>query len=124
MFLGHFAAGLLASRREPRLALGTAFLGGQLPDALWPYLLLAGAEHVTIAPGDTAVTPLRFDHYPWSHSLVMVAVWGLVAWGLARAASLSGRAAFLLLPLALSHWVLDVLSHRPDLPVLPAGGPF
>jgi hypothetical protein len=124
MFLGHFAASLVASRREPRLMLGTALLGGQLPDALWPYFLLAGVEHVTVAPGDTAMTPLRFDHYPWSHSLVMVAVWGSLAWGLARLADLPGRAAFLLLPLALSHWVLDVVSHRPDMPVLPGGGPL
>jgi len=124
MFLGHFAAGLLASRTEPRLPLGTAFLAGQLPDAIWPYLLLAGVEHVSIVPGDTVVTPLRFDHYPWSHSLVMVAVWGHVAWGLARGRGWPGRAAFLLLPLAVSHWVLDAASHRPDVPVLPVGGPL
>jgi len=124
MFLGHFAASLVASRYEPRLSLGTAILGGQLPDAIWPYLLLAGVEHVTIAPGDTAMTPLRFDHYPWSHSLVTVVLWGALAWGLARLAGLAGRAAFLLLPLALSHWVLDVVSHRPDMPVLPVGGPL
>jgi hypothetical protein len=124
MFLGHFAAGLVASRSEPRLPLGTAFLAAQLPDAIWPYLLLAGAERVTIAPGDTAMTPLRFDHYPWSHSLAMVVVWGVVAWVVGRAAGLAPRAAVLLLPLALSHWLLDVVSHRPDMPVLPGGGPL
>ena len=124
MFLGHFAVGLAASRSEPRLPLGTAFLAGQLPDAIWPYFLLAGLERVTIAPGDTAMTPLRFDHYPWSHSLAMVVVWGFVAWGVARAAGRPGRAALLLLPLAVSHWVLDVVSHRPDMPVLPSGGPL
>jgi hypothetical protein len=124
MFLGHFAAGLVASRSEPRLPLGTAFLAAQLPDAIWPYLLLAGVERVTIAPGDTAMTPLRFDHYPWSHSLAMVVVWGVVAWVVGRAAGLAPRAAMLLLPLALSHWVLDVASHRPDMPVVPGRGPL
>lgn len=84
MFLGHFAAGLAASRGEPRLPLGTAFLAAQLPDAIWPCLLLAGVERVTIAPGDTAMTPLRFDHYPWSHSLAIVVVSGLVAWAVGR----------------------------------------
>jgi hypothetical protein len=124
MFLGHFAVGLVASRLEPRLPLGTAFVAAQLPDAVWPYLLLAGLEKVTIAPGATAVTPLRFDHYPWSHSLVMVVVCGIVfmaGYGLLFRAS---KAAFWLLPLAVSHWVLDVISHVPDVPVLPRGGPL
>src|SRR5262249_41233272 len=84
MFLGHFAAGLAASRGEPRLPLGTAFLAAQLPDAIWPCLLLAGVERVTIPPGDTAMTPLRFDHSPSSPSLAMVVVSGLVAWAVGR----------------------------------------
>lgn len=124
MFLGHFAAGLVATRLEPRLPLGTAFIGAQLPDVIWPYLLLAGVERVTIAPGDTAVTPLRFDHYPWSHSLLMVAAAGLlftIVYGFVFRGS---RAAFLLMPLAVSHWLLDAASHRPDVPVLPWNGPI
>jgi hypothetical protein len=123
MFLGHFAAGLLASRHEPRLPLGTAFLAAQLPDAIWPFLLLAGVERVEIAPGDTAFTPLRFTHYPWSHSLLMVLLWGLAAGFVYRRLGRSRPASLLLIALVLSHWVLDVASHRPDVPVLP-GGPL
>jgi hypothetical protein len=123
VFLGHFAAGLLASRHEPRLPLGTAFLAAQLPDAIWPLLLLSGAETVEIVPGDTAFTPLRFTHYPWSHSLLMVFLWGLAAGFAYRRLGRPGRASFLLVALVVSHWVLDVASHRPDVPVLP-GGPF
>jgi len=123
VFLGHFAAGLLASRAEPRLPLGTAFLAAQLPDAIWPFLLLAGAERVEIVHGDTAVTPLRFVHYPWSHSLLMVLLWGLGAALLYRSLGRTNRASFLLFALVVSHWVLDFVSHRPDMPVLP-NGPF
>jgi hypothetical protein len=123
MFLGHFAAGLLASRSDPRLPLGTSFLAAQLPDAIWPFLLLAGAERVEIAPGDTAVTPLRFVHYPWSHSLLMVLLWGLAAGLVYRRLGRTKRASFLLFALVASHWVLDFVSHRPDMPVLP-NGPF
>jgi hypothetical protein len=122
VFLGHFAAGLAGCRVEPRLRLGTAFVAAQLPDALWPYFLLAGVERVTIALGDTAVTPLRFDHYPWSHSLLLVAVWG-VAMGLFVARRAGGRAIATVALLAVSHWVLDAVSHRPDMPLLPWGGP-
>ncbi len=122
MFIGHFAVGLAASRVEKRLPLGTALVASQLPDALWPYFLLAGAETVAIAPGDTAMTPLRFESYPWSHSLLMVAVGGLLASLAYRAAGRPSRAAWFLAPLALSHWILDFITHRPDMPLVPWGG--
>jgi hypothetical protein len=122
MFLAHFAAGLAASRLEPRLPLGTAFVAAQLPDAIWPCLLLAGVERVAIAPGDTTVTPLRFDYYPWSHSLVMVAIAGLLFTAVYGLMFRGSRAAFLLAPLAVSHWVLDAISHRPDVPIAPGRG--
>ncbi len=119
MFIGHFAMGLVASRVEKRLALGTALLASQLPDAIWPYLLLTGAETVSIVPGDTAMTPLRFDSYPWSHSLLMVTVAGLALAGLYRALGGAARAAAFVAALAVSHWFLDFLTHRPDMPVSP-----
>jgi hypothetical protein len=121
VFLGHFAAGLLASRADARVPLGSAFLAAQLPDVLWPVLLLAGAEEVAIVPGDTVVTPLRFVSYPWSHSLVMVLTWGLVAAVIARTAGWRARSAALAAALVVSHWVLDAASHRPDMPVYPGG---
>ncbi len=119
MFIGHFALGLAASRLEPRLALGTALLASQLPDAIWPYLLLTGVETVSIVPGDTAMTPLRFDSYPWSHSLLMVTIAGLALGGLYRALGGAARAAAFVGGLAVSHWFLDFMTHRPDMPVLP-----
>ena len=121
MFLGHFALGLVASRLEKRLPLGTALLASQVPDAIWPYLLLAGAETVSIVPGDTAMTPLRFDSYPWSHSLLMVAITGAVLGFIYKAMSEERRAAAFFAGLVVSHWILDFISHRPDMPVLPFG---
>lgn len=121
MFIGHFAVGLAASRAEPKLPLGTALVASQLPDALWPYFLLAGLEAVAIAPGDTAMTPLRFESYPWSHSLLMVAVWGAAAALVYRGFGRPPRAAWMLAPLAVSHWFLDFITHRPDMPLVPGG---
>lgn len=121
MFIGHFAVGLAASRLESRLPLGAALVASQLPDAVWPYLLLAGVETVTIAPGDTAMTPLRFDSYPWSHSLLMVAITGVLGAILYQSSGRKTRPAAFLAALAVSHWFLDFVSHRPDLPLAPWG---
>jgi membrane-bound metal-dependent hydrolase YbcI (DUF457 family) len=121
MFIGHFAVGIVASRFEKRLPLGTALLASQLPDALWPVFLLAGAETVVIAQGDTAMTPLRFESYPWSHSLLMVALWGAASTFVYAAAGRPRAAAVLLAPLAVSHWIMDFITHRPDMPLVPWG---
>jgi hypothetical protein len=123
VFLGHFAAGLAAKRAAPGISLGTLFLAAQLADLLWPILVLAGIERVKIRPGITAVTPLDFVSYPWSHSLLALSAWGVLL-GLAYAVARRGRAgAALLVVLVLSHWILDVASHRPDMPLAPGTGP-
>jgi membrane-bound metal-dependent hydrolase YbcI (DUF457 family) len=119
MFLGHFALGLALKKLEPRVSLATAFLAGQLADTVWPVLVLAGVEHVAIAPGDTAVTPLRFDSYPWSHSLLTLALFGGLFGAVHFGRKRRGRAAVLLGLLVVSHWVLDFVAHRADLPLTP-----
>ena len=80
-------------------------------------LVLAGVEHVRIDPGNTAFTPLDFFDYPWSHSLVMALAWS-VLFGLAFIRE-GRRAAMILGLLVLSHWVLDFVTHRPDMPLWP-----
>ena len=119
MFLGHFAVALAAKRAAPRVSLGWLFAACQLPDLIWPLLLLAGVERARVAPGDTAFTPLAFDRYPWSHSLLLVAVWALVAGLLVRGRQGGARGSVVLAALVLSHWVLDWVTHRPDLPLVP-----
>jgi membrane-bound metal-dependent hydrolase YbcI (DUF457 family) len=121
VFLGHFAIAYGAKRLAPQTSLGTLFAAADLPDLVWPWLLLAGVERASIVPGDTAMTPLRFDSYPISHSLAT-----LVGWGLAFAAVHFWRRrrpsdAVVLFALVISHWLLDVVSHRPDVPLWPGG---
>ena len=121
MFIGHIAAGFALKRAAPRTSLGTLLAASLLPDLLWPVLLLAGWETVRIAPGDTAFTPLEFVSYPISHSLLLVLVWGLLFSSLywLRTRYLWGGIAILLG--VASHWLLDALSHRPDMPLFPGG---
>jgi hypothetical protein len=121
MFIGHFATAYAAKRVAPRASLGTLFAAAQLPDVLWPFLLLAGVEHATIAPGDTAFTPMRFDSYPISHSLVTVAAWGAAFGAIHYWRKRRPLDALVLSALAVGHWVLDFVSHRPDMPLWPGG---
>lgn len=119
MFIGHFAIGLAAKSRAPRASLGTYLIAAQFLDLLWPVLLLLGLERVEIHPGDTVVTPLHFVSYPYSHSLVMACVYGLLFAGAYAVIRSDKKTALLLGAVVLSHWILDAATHRPDLPVTP-----
>lgn len=121
MFLGHIAVGLAGKRAAPSVSLATWVASVQLADLLWPIFLLAGVEHVRIAPGITAFTPLDFYDYPITHSLVGAATWATIFAGVWLAARRTKPIAVLLAAGVLSHWVLDLISHRPDMPVLPNG---
>ncbi len=117
MFIGHVAVALAAKPLAPRVNLALLLAAAFWIDMVWPVLLLAGVEQVRIDPGNTAFTPLDFVHYPWTHSLAAVLVWSF----LFGAFSLKSgkREALILGLLVFSHWVLDALSHRPDLPLWP-----
>ena len=118
MFIGHFGLAFGAKKAAPAVSLGSLFLACQFADLLWPTLLLLGIERVEVEPGVTAMTPLNFVSYPYSHSLLALCVWGLtvgIVYALVRRAR--GLAALTLVALVVSHWVLDVVTHRPDMPL-------
>ena len=122
MFLGHFAVAFAAKRAAPAVSLGTLFLAAQLADLIWPNLVLLGIERFEVRPGITAVTPLEFIHYPYSHSLAALAGWGAALGAGYFMRKRNAAAAAVLFALVLSHWALDVASHRADMPLLPGGG--
>ena len=117
MFIGHAAVALAAKPLAPRVNLGVALVAAFWVDMVWPLFLLLGIEQVRIDPGNTAFTPLDFVHYPWTHSLAAGFAWAFL-FGVCFL-KLGRREALVLGLLVLSHWVLDALSHRPDLPLWP-----
>jgi hypothetical protein len=121
VFIGHFALAFAAKRVAPRTSLAVNFVAVQFADLLWPIFLLLGWEQVRIAPGGNPFLTLQFVRYPWSHSLEMTVLWaaafGIVYYGVTNYA----RGAAIVPLLVISHWVLDLITHRPDLPISPTG---
>ena len=128
MFIGHFALGYAAKRSAPRLSLAVLFAAAILADLLWPVLVALGIEHVRIVPGITASTPLEFISYPYSHSLLTLILLGaLFGWLVTRFSAPTAPTApifVVTLLLVVSHWVLDVVTHIPDMPLYPNGPKF
>src|ERR1044072_8546051 len=122
MFLGHFALAFGAKKAAPMMSLGTLFLACQFADLLWPTLLVLGFEHVEIDPGNTLVTPLNFVSYPYSHSLGMLLFWSaFFAIDYRLFKGWRPRAMVTVAALVFSHYVLDVVTHRPDMPITISG---
>jgi membrane-bound metal-dependent hydrolase YbcI (DUF457 family) len=128
MFVGHFGVGLAGKKAAPRVSLGTWFLAAQFLDLLWPIFLLLGWEHVRIVPGLMKMSALDLYDYPFSHSLVAALVWSALFASVYQAAGreetdIAGRrrTALLLGGGVFSHWILDVLVHRQDVPIRPDG---
>lgn len=118
MFIGHYAVALGAKKYAPQVSLGVLFLACQLADLIWPNLVLLGLESVEIEPGVTVITPLNFIHYPYSHSLVALILWGVIFAVVYMLLQRAGtKVAIVIAVLVVSHWVLDVLTHRADMPI-------
>lgn len=121
MFVGHFGLAFAARRAAPRTSLGTLFAATAFLDIVWPVLVLLGVEKVRIEPGITAFSPFDFVSYPWSHSAAMALLWSVLFGAVVLGATRDRAAALVSGALVFSHWVLDVVSHRPDLPLWPGG---
>jgi len=125
MLVGHFAVGLIARRVEPRLSLGTATLASLVPDLLWCLFLIAGIEHVRlkpgiiVQPGMRALDVLEAPDVVYSHSLLMGVVWGALLAAAYFARRYSAVGATVIFVAVLSHWLLDFVSHPPDMPLAP-----
>lgn len=130
MFVGHYGISFAARRYYPSVPLWVFFVAVQLLDVIWAPLVLLGIEHVRIVPGITATNPLDLYHMPYTHSLVAAILWSAAAYGAWRllrgrsGAQGPGRAGIAGIGAAgavaaavFSHWILDAIVHRPDMPI-------
>ena len=119
MFIGHIAVAMGAKKVAPKTSLGTLIISAQFLDLLWPIFLILGIEHVRIDVGNTAVTPLDFYDYPISHSLLTSIGWSILVSLVYFAVRKYKMGAWVVGAGVFSHWILDFISHRPDMPIAP-----
>jgi membrane-bound metal-dependent hydrolase YbcI (DUF457 family) len=121
VFIGHYAVGFASKKLAPRTSLAWFVAGATLLDLLFPLFVILGWESAHFVEGPTPFLRISLDDYPWSHSLLMAAVWSVVfalgCWAVTR----TGRAALVAGLAVFSHWILDLLTHGPDLPLYPGG---
>ena len=121
MFIGHHGVAFAAKAAAPRAQLGVLFLATMWLDLVWPVLLLLNVEVVRFVPGITRVNPFDFVFYPYSHSLVFALIWGAVFGGVYALVMRAWWPATIVCLVVVSHWLLDVVVHRPDLALYPGG---
>jgi membrane-bound metal-dependent hydrolase YbcI (DUF457 family) len=121
MGVGHLAVGFASKKWAPRASLGWLMLAPIFVDVWWGLFILTGVERARITPGITKSIPIDLEYIPWSHSLVTNVGWALLLAGIYFALRKDRRAAAVLFLGVMSHWLLDFVSHRADMPILPSG---
>lgn len=119
MFIGHFAVGFASKKFAPRTSFALLLAAPLLSDILWPIFLLLGWEHARVDLGNTKYTPFDLYDFPWSHSLLLCCVWATVFAGIYYAVSRYRPGAIVIWLGVVSHWILDWISHGPDMPLYP-----
>ena len=120
MFVGHYGAAFAIKRVDPSIPLWVLFLAVQLLDVFWAPFILLGIEKVRIVPGITASNPLDLYYMPYTHSLLATVLWsagGAFVYGLVTRTPLAWQTALWVAVAIFSHWVFDLVVHRPDLPL-------
>lgn len=119
MFIGHFGLSLAAKKVAPKVSLATLFIATQFVDIVWPLLLVLHVEKVRLVPGYTESNSYDFLYYPYTHSLLMGLVWGIIAGGVYWLFKKDRQGAIIVGLGVLSHWFLDLVVHVADLPLSP-----
>jgi membrane-bound metal-dependent hydrolase YbcI (DUF457 family) len=117
MFIGHFGLSFAAKKVAPKVSLASLFIATQFVDILWPILVLSNVETVTITPGYTKMNAFEFLHFPYTHSLFMGVVWGIITALLYAFFKKDTRGAIVIGLCVFSHWFFDLIVHTTDLPI-------
>jgi hypothetical protein len=120
MFVGHYGVAFAVKTPRNKIPLWVLFVAVQLLDFLWAPFVLLGIEKVRFVPGINATNALDVYYMPYTHSLIGALFWSAVAFAIYKIGwrNIASNSAALLVGFAVfSHWLLDLIVHRPDLPI-------
>jgi hypothetical protein len=120
MFVGHYSVAFAVKTPRNKIPLWVLFVAVQLLDFLWAPFVLLGIEKVRFVPGITATNALDLYYMPYTHSLIGALFWSAIAFVIYKIGwrNIASNSAALLVGFAVfSHWLLDLIVHRPDLPI-------
>lgn len=115
MFIGHWAPALAVAAKRKAPSLATLFIAGQLIDWAFFALLIFGVERMRFTPGISVMNPMDLYDLPYTHSLLGSVAFGAVFAALVWFATRDRAGAMIAGAVVVSHWVLDLLVHVPDL---------
>lgn len=116
MLIGHYGPAFIIKAIDKRVPLWGLFIAVQVPDIIWGILILLGVEKANINPSLTS-NPLDLSYMPYSHGLLSCIVYSLLIVAILLLFKTKKQIAWWMGLAVFSHWLLDFLSHRPDLPV-------
>jgi hypothetical protein len=120
MFVGHYGVAFGVKTPRNKIPLWVLFVAVQLLDFLWAPFVLLGIEKVRFVPGITATNALDLYYMPYTHSLIGALLWSAITLVIYKIGwrNIASTSAALLVGFAVfSHWLLDLIVHRPDLPM-------
>jgi hypothetical protein len=120
MFIGHYGPAFAAKPVARQVPLWVLFVAVQALDFCWSGLILLGVEKAHIVPGFTPASALDLYYMPYTHgligALILSVLFGVL--GLAFVREKRAAAFAVIAAAAFSHWLLDLIVHVPDLPLL------
>lgn len=117
MVIGHYLPSFAAKKAEKRISLWLLFLAAQWIDVIWAVLIIFGIEKVRVVQGINGEGILDNYYIPFTHSLPGAMVLSCLAFIIFKLVRKSGREAWIFSLVVFSHWLFDLVSHRPDLPL-------
>ncbi len=120
MFIGHYGPAFAAKAVVKTVPLWVLFVAAQWVDFLWAGFILAGIEKMRLITNFLGLSPLDLYYMPYSHGLPSAVLLSLLIGGVVAAFFPNNRTAIVVAVAlaAFSHWLLDLIVHAPDLPLI------
>ncbi len=117
--ISHASTALAIKRGFPETPLWPLLLSVQLVEVLWVVFTFVGIEHFAVSDDH-----VHLDFLPYSHSVGAGIILAVVVWSIVRFGMKRPKIALALAIGIMSHIVLDIIQHEPDIRLVPlAWGP-